>query len=90
MNKTYFTNWAPNGKEKPCNVYTRRWGWLIRIYNKIRRKNNMILKILITKLAKKIGMQKLLFFVGDIAVKATKSKKDDQIWNKVKKVLKKL
>ena len=50
----------------------------------------MVLKMLITKLAKKIGMKKLLFFVGDIAVKATKSKKDDKIWKKVKKVLEKV
>lgn len=40
MNKVYFTCFRPDGKEHPCNVYTRRWGWLIRLYRKIRGNNN--------------------------------------------------
>jgi calcineurin-like phosphoesterase family protein len=50
----------------------------------------MVLKMIITKLVKKIGMQKLLFLIGDMAVKATKSKQDDKVWAKVRKVLDKV
>ena len=39
---------------------------------------------------KKHGLKKLLLLVGDFAVKITKSKKDDEIWNKVKKLLSKI
>ena len=46
-----------------------------------------MLKILIKKLIKKHGMKGLLLIVGDYAVKATKSKEDDKIWAKVKKVV---
>ena len=46
-----------------------------------------MLKILIKKLIKKHGMKGLLLIVGDYAVKATKSKEDDKIWAKIKKVL---
>jgi hypothetical protein len=49
-----------------------------------------MLKLLIGKLVKKHGLKKLLLLVGDFAVKATKSKKDDEIWNKVKKLLSKM
>jgi hypothetical protein len=49
-----------------------------------------MLKILIGKLVKKHGLKKLLLLIGDFAVKATKSKKDDEIWNKVKKLLSKM
>jgi hypothetical protein len=49
-----------------------------------------MLKLLIGKLAKKHGLKKLLLLIGDFAVKATKSKKDDKIWNKVKKLLSKM
>ena len=37
--KGYFTCIIHNGKELPCNVFTRRWGWLIRLYKNIRGKN---------------------------------------------------
>ena len=46
-----------------------------------------MLKLLIKKLIKKHGMKGLLLIVGDYAVKATKSKEDDKIWAKIKKVL---
>ena len=46
-----------------------------------------MLKLLIKKLIKKHGMKGLLLIVGDYAVKATKSKEDDKIWAKVKKVV---
>ena len=35
----------------------------------------------------KHGMIKVLIKVGDIAVKATKSKKDDEEWAKIKKLI---
>ena len=46
-----------------------------------------MLKILLAKAIKKHGLKAILIKVGDIAVKATKSKKDDKVWAKVKKVL---
>jgi|TARA_B110000438_G_C15449679_1_gene494082 hypothetical protein len=46
-----------------------------------------MLKILVKKLVKKIGMVNLLLLIGDTAVKATKSKKDDKVWNEVKTML---
>ena len=49
-----------------------------------------MLKIAIAKYVKKYGHIPILMKVGDIAVKVTKSKKDDEAWAKVKKVLKDL
>ena len=46
-----------------------------------------MLKIVIGKLVKKHGLKNLLIKIGDLAVKITKSKKDDEAWAKVKKVL---
>ena len=46
-----------------------------------------MLKALLAKAIKKHGIKAILIQVGDIAVKATKSKKDDKVWAKVKKVL---
>ena len=46
-----------------------------------------MLKMLIKKLVKKIGMVQLIMMVGDTAVKATKSKKDDKVWSEVKVML---
>tara|TARA_Y100000310_G_scaffold122901_1_gene121659 strand:- start:493 stop:642 length:150 start_codon:yes stop_codon:yes gene_type:complete len=46
-----------------------------------------MLKLLIKKLVAKHGLVPLLLKVGDLAVKATKSKKDDKAWAKVKEVL---
>ena len=44
-------------------------------------------KILIGKFVAKHGLVPLLLKVGNLAVKATKSKKDDKVWAKVKKLL---
>ena len=46
-----------------------------------------MLKILIAKFVKKHGLKAILLKVGDIAVSVTKTKKDDKIWAKVKKVV---
>ena len=46
-----------------------------------------MLKLLLKKLIKKHGMKGLLIIVGDFAVKITKSKEDDKLWAKVKKLL---
>ena len=47
-----------------------------------------MLKILLKKYVKKYGLRAILIKVGDIAVKVTKTKKDDEVWAKFKKVLK--
>ena len=47
-----------------------------------------MLKLLIGKFVAKHGLVPLLLKVGGWAVKATKSKKDDEVWEKVKEVLK--
>jgi len=44
-------------------------------------------KLIIRKMVAKRGLIPFLLKVGDIAVKATKSKKDDKAWAKVKEVL---
>ena len=44
-------------------------------------------KLLIGKFVAKHGLVSLLLKVGNLAVKATKSKKDDKVWAKVKKLL---
>ena len=46
-----------------------------------------MLKIIIGKFVKKHGLKAILLKVGDIAVKITKSKKDDKAWAKAKKVI---
>ncbi len=46
-----------------------------------------MLKIIIGKFVAKHGLIPMLIKVGDLAVKATKSKKDDKNWAKVKEVL---
>ena len=48
--------------------------------------NNMF-KLLIAKFVAKHGFATLLLKVGNLAVKATKTKKDDKVWAKVKKLL---
>ena len=48
---------------------------------------NSMFQIFISKLVAKHGLIPLLLKVGNLAVKATKSKKDDKAWAKVKKVL---
>ena len=47
-------------------------------------------KMIIAKAVAKHGLVPLLIKVGDIAVKVTKTKKDDKAWGKVKKVLESL
>ena len=47
-----------------------------------------MLNLIIGRLIKKHGMLKVLMIVGDLAVKATKTKKDDKALAKVKKVIK--
>ena len=44
-------------------------------------------KILIAKAVAKHGLIPILLKVGDIAVKITKTKKDDKAWAKIKKVI---
>ena len=44
-------------------------------------------KILLAKAIKKHGLKAILLKVGDIAVKVTKSKKDDKACAKIKKVM---
>jgi len=46
-----------------------------------------MLKILLGKLIVKKGLKKVLLLVGDYAIKASKSEKDDKIWEKVKELL---
>jgi hypothetical protein len=47
-------------------------------------------KMIIAKAVAKHGLIPLLIKVGDIAVKVTKTKKDDKAWAKIKKVVEKL
>ena len=49
-----------------------------------------MLKVILAKAIKKYGFKGILLKVGDLAVKATKTKKDDEAWEKIKKVLKAL
>ena len=46
-----------------------------------------MLKVLVGKFVAKHGIIPLLLKVGNWAVKATKTKKDDEVWARVKKVL---
>ena len=48
-----------------------------------------MINLIIGRLIKKYGMLKVLMIVGNLAVKTTKTKKDDEIWAKIKKVIKK-
>ena len=46
-----------------------------------------MLKRIIGRLVKKMGMVNLIIMIGDHAVKASKSKKDDKVWAEVKVLL---
>tara|TARA_R110002020_G_C16062650_1_gene755584 strand:- start:281 stop:433 length:153 start_codon:yes stop_codon:yes gene_type:complete len=46
-----------------------------------------MLKKIIARMVRKMGMVNLLIMIGDTAVKASKSKKDDKIWEEVKLLL---
>jgi hypothetical protein len=47
-------------------------------------------KALLAKAIKKHGLIGILIKVGDIAVKVTKTKEDDEAWVKIKQVIKDL
>ena len=47
-------------------------------------------KVLLGKAIKKHGLKGILIKVGDVAVKVTKTKKDDEAWAKIKKVIESL
>jgi hypothetical protein len=49
-----------------------------------------VLNLIIGRLIKKHGILGVLIVIGDLAVKITKSKKDDKAWAKIKKVIKEL
>ena len=49
-----------------------------------------MLKILLAKAVKKHGLKAILIKAGDIAVKVTKTKKDDKAWAKIKAVIESL
>ena len=49
-----------------------------------------MLKVLLAKAVKKHGLKAILIKAGDIAVKVTKTKKDDEAWAKIKKVIESL
>ena len=49
-----------------------------------------MLKLLLAKAVKKHGLKAILIKAGDIAVKVTKTKKDDKAWEKIKAVIESL
>jgi len=49
-----------------------------------------MLNLILGRLIKKHGVLGVLVVIGDLAVKITKSKKDDKVWAKVRKVIKSL
>ena len=49
-----------------------------------------MLKILLAKAVKKHGLKAILIKAGDIAVKVTKTKKDDKAWVKIRKLIESL
>jgi hypothetical protein len=49
-----------------------------------------MLKVLLAKAVKKHGLKAILIKAGDIAVKVTKTKKDDKAWAKIKAVIESL
>ena len=46
-----------------------------------------MLKLAIRKFVNKHGLIPILLKVGDVAVKVPKSKKDDEVWAKIKRVI---
>jgi chaperonin cofactor prefoldin len=48
-----------------------------------------MLQTLLGKWIAKKGGVKVLLIVGDLIVKTTKSKKDDELWQKIKPIIKK-
>ena len=49
-----------------------------------------MIKLILGRLIKKHGLLGVLVVIGDLAVKLTKTKKDDKAWAKVRKVIKSL
>jgi len=49
-----------------------------------------MLNLILGRLIKKHGILGVLVVIGDLAVKITKTKKDDEAWAKIKKVIKSL
>ena len=47
-----------------------------------------MLKMIVNKLVKKHGLKNLLIKIGDLAVGITKSKKDDELWAKIRPMIK--
>ena len=46
-----------------------------------------MLKMLLAKAVAKHGLKGILIKVGDVAVKVTKTKKDDEAWAKIKEAI---
>ena len=49
-----------------------------------------MLNLILGRLIKKHGILGVLVVVGDLAVKITKTKKDDEAWAKIRKIIKSL
>ena len=49
-----------------------------------------MINLILGRLIKKHGLLGVLVVIGDLAVKLTKTKKDDKAWAKVRKVIKSL
>ena len=49
-----------------------------------------MLNLILGRLIKKPGVLGVLVVIGDLAVKITKTKKDDKAWAKIRKVIKSL
>ena len=49
-----------------------------------------MINLILGRLIKKHGLLGVLVVIGDLAVKLTKSKKDDKAWAKIRKVIKSL
>ena len=48
-----------------------------------------MIKVLLARWIAKKGGVSVLLLIGDIIVKTTKSKKDDELWKKIKPIIKK-
>ena len=49
-----------------------------------------MVNLILGRLIKKHGLLGVLVVIGDLAVKLTKTKKDDKAWAKIRKVIKSL
>lgn len=48
----------------------------------------LVINLILGRLIKKHGLLGVLMVIGNLAVKITKTKKDDKAWAKIKKVIK--